>query len=254
MAAPKPRTVRAPDLKPGPLGAPFAWCVRAVLNVQFKSKKRQEGRVRCAETLHFESRFRWFDKEKGFGKILWGFDISRSLPRPLDAKIGSPEEEIFVHKNQIEDGTEGENYAALAQGVKWLGKALESPSQALVSYEMTTREDGKPCAGNVRVQGFAKILQNGLTQAAGAALSAKEAKLRQLLLNGLQTGHTMLADEHAMLSGNLYVRIHNCNYVYSIVYVLVKGSICMYLTSSKAVCQGCSRKRATKRLGHLEFC
>ena len=39
------------------------------------------------------------------------------VSRPLDAKIGSPEEEIFVHKNQIEDGTEGENYAALAQGV-----------------------------------------------------------------------------------------------------------------------------------------
>eukprot|EP00434_Breviolum_minutum_P004090 symbB.v1.2.003603.t1/scaffold202.1/size271277/14 len=82
-AAPKPptRTVRAPDLK-------------AVLNLQFKSKKRLEGRVR------------WFDKEKGFGKIL-----------PLDAKSTSVEEEIFVHKNQIEDGTEGDNYAALAQGV-----------------------------------------------------------------------------------------------------------------------------------------
>jgi len=141
MAAPKPptRTVRAPDLK-------------AVLNLQFKSKKRLEGRVR------------WFDKEKGFGKIL-----------PLDAKSTSVEEEIFVHKNQIEDGTEGDNYAALAQG-------------ALVSYEMTTQEDGKPCAGTVRVQGFAKIVQNGLTQAAGAALSAKEAKLRQLLLQGLQSG------------------------------------------------------------------
>lgn len=142
MAAPAPkpaRTVRAPDLK-------------AVLNLQFKSKKRLEGRIR------------WFDKDKGFGKIL-----------PLDAKSTSPEEEIFVHKNHIEDGTEGDNYAALAPG-------------ALVSYEMTTQEDGKPCAQNVRVQGFAKILQNGLAEAAGAALSAKEAKFRQLLLHGLQSG------------------------------------------------------------------
>ncbi|CAK9051136.1 Cold shock-like protein CspB (CSP-B), partial [Durusdinium trenchii] len=142
MAAPAPkpaRTVRAPDLK-------------AVLNLQFKSKKRLEGRIR------------WFDKDKGFGKIL-----------PLDAKSTSPEEEIFVHKNHSEDGTEGDNYAALAPG-------------ALVSYEMTTQEDGKPCAQNVRVQGFAKILQNGLAEAAGAALSAKEAKFRQLLLHGLQSG------------------------------------------------------------------
>lgn len=140
-AAPKPptRTVRAPDLK-------------AVLNLQFKSKKRLEGRVR------------WFDKEKGFGKIL-----------PLDARSTSVEEEIFVHKNQIEDGPESDNYAALAPG-------------ALVSYEMTTQEDGKPCAGNVRVQGLARMVQNGLTQAAGAALSAKEARLRQLLLQGLQSG------------------------------------------------------------------
>ncbi|CAJ1349955.1 unnamed protein product [Effrenium voratum] len=53
---------------------------------------------------------------------------------------------------------------------------------------MTTQEDGKPCAGNVRVQGFAKVLQDGLAIAAGAALSAREAKLRQLLLQGLQTG------------------------------------------------------------------
>eukprot|EP00438_Fugacium_kawagutii_P026415 Skav210815 [mRNA] locus=scaffold2924:202530:203897:- [translate_table: standard] len=52
---------------------------------------------------------------------------------------------------------------------------------------MMTQDDGKPCAGNVRVQGFAKILQNGLTQAAGAALSAKEARLRQLLMQ-LQSG------------------------------------------------------------------
>lgn len=133
------RTVRAPDLK-------------AVLNVQFQSKKRLEGRVR------------WFDKDKGFGKIL-----------PLDSRPGQDAEEIFVHKNQIEDGTDGDNYAALAPG-------------ALVSFEMTTQDDGKPCAGNVRVQGFAKIVQNGLTIAAGAALSAREAKLRQLLLQGLKAG------------------------------------------------------------------
>ncbi|CAE7378152.1 for, partial [Symbiodinium sp. CCMP2456] len=134
------RTVRAPDLK-------------AVLSVQFQSKKRLEGRVR------------WFDKDKGFGKIL-----------PLDPRPGEDApEEIFVHKKQIEDGTEGDNYAALAPG-------------ALVSFEMTTQDDGKPCAGNVRVQGFAKIVQNGLTIAAGAALSAREAKLRQLLLQGLKAG------------------------------------------------------------------
>ena len=31
----------------------------------------------------------------------------------------------------------------------------------------------KPCAGNVRVQGFAKIVQNGLTIAAGASMSSE---------------------------------------------------------------------------------
>lgn len=71
--------------------------------------------------------------------------------------------------------------------------ALYKFCEALVSYEMTTQEDGylgfwksvffgtkffhrlvkqhilrKPCAGTVRVQGFAKIVQNGLTQAAGS--------------------------------------------------------------------------------------
>ena len=57
-------------------------------------------------------------RRKALGRSCRGGKHAEVLvSRPLDAKIGSPEEEIFVHKNQIEDGTEGENYAALAQGV-----------------------------------------------------------------------------------------------------------------------------------------
>ena len=49
---------------------------RAVLNLQFKSKKRLEGRIRPGYRIpcnvqHFGLQCcRWFDKEKGFGKIL----------------------------------------------------------------------------------------------------------------------------------------------------------------------------------------
>ena len=101
---------------------------RAVLNLQFKSKKRLEGRVRPSNlsgnlklleicgpkmTLFFFPRFflvatfaRWFDKEKGFGKILCGdsristtfyqqssrWEFWPRKSRPLDAKSTSVEE------------------------------------------------------------------------------------------------------------------------------------------------------------------
>eukprot|EP00931_Biecheleriopsis_adriatica_P010072 TRINITY_DN111170_c0_g1_i1.p1 TRINITY_DN111170_c0_g1~~TRINITY_DN111170_c0_g1_i1.p1 ORF type:complete len:588 (+),score=162.07 TRINITY_DN111170_c0_g1_i1:131-1894(+) len=154
--AAKPAKVAEPPARAAPRAAPGPRDLKAILSFQFSSvKKRSEGRVR------------WFDKEKGFGKIA-----------PLDAKRASlldAPEEIFVHRNQIEGGPDGENFAALVQG-------------ALVSYELSKGDDGKPCAANVRVQGFAKIVQSGLASAAGAALSAREAKLRELLTSGLQIG------------------------------------------------------------------
>lgn len=101
---------------------------RAVLNLQFKSKKRLEGRVRPSNlsgnlklleicgpkmtSLFFFPVFflvatfaRWFDKEKGFGKILCGdsrfqrrftnsnrWEFWPRKSRPLDAKSTSVEE------------------------------------------------------------------------------------------------------------------------------------------------------------------
>eukprot|EP00930_Biecheleria_cincta_P079379 TRINITY_DN6719_c0_g1_i1.p1 TRINITY_DN6719_c0_g1~~TRINITY_DN6719_c0_g1_i1.p1 ORF type:complete len:573 (-),score=142.15 TRINITY_DN6719_c0_g1_i1:162-1880(-) len=130
--------------------------LKAVLNLHFsKPNRRQEGRVK------------WFDKEKGFGKIV-----------PLDARpsglLEAPEE-IFVHRKQIEGGPEGQNYAGMAPG-------------ALVSYDLSKQDDGKPCAVNVRCEGLAKILQTGIADAAMSAMSAKAARLRQLVLSGLQSG------------------------------------------------------------------
>lgn len=130
--------------------------LKAVLNLHFsKPNRRQEGRVK------------WFDKEKGFGKIV-----------PLDARSSGPleaPEEIFVHRKHIEGGPDGQNYAGMAPG-------------ALVSYDLSKQEDGKPCADNVRCEGLAKILQTGIADAAMSAMSAKATKLRQLVLNGLQSG------------------------------------------------------------------
>ncbi|CAE8737156.1 unnamed protein product, partial [Polarella glacialis] len=133
--------------------------LKAVLSFHFSGSnqgtKRSEGRVR------------WFDKEKGFGKIV-------PLKAPARGLLEAPEE-IFVHRKQIEGGPEGSNYAGLVQG-------------ALVSYELTTQEDGKPCAGSVQCEGIAKALQTRISLAAGVQSSAKDSQLRNLLLSGLRAG------------------------------------------------------------------
>merc|ERR1719195_1043950 len=98
--------------------------LKSVLNFMFTEPKRHEGRVK------------WFDKAKSFGKI----SPKRST------------EDIFVHRNDVEGGTAGSHYAALAPGV-------------LVTYELGTQDDGKPCARSVRCEGFALITQTDKEEA-----------------------------------------------------------------------------------------
>mmetsp|Transcript_105741 Transcript_105741/g.193921 ORF Transcript_105741/g.193921 Transcript_105741/m.193921 type:complete len:573 (+) Transcript_105741:18-1736(+) len=127
--------------------------LKAVLSFHFSGPKRLEGRLK------------WFDKEKGFGKI------NPAMPR---GQMKAPDE-IFVHRNQIEGGPDGSHYAALAPG-------------ALVTYQLGKQSDGKQCAENVRCEGLALITHNGLMDAVDAKISANEARVRSLLLGGLQVG------------------------------------------------------------------
>jgi len=115
----------------------------------------------ASTTQRLEGKVKWYNKDKGFGKIL-----------PSYLKGQAPPEEVFVHKNQIEGGPDGPHAQAIGEG-------------SIVSYEVTVQVDGKPCACNVQVQGVLRAL------AAVDSISAVESKenlLRRLLNSGLQVG------------------------------------------------------------------
>mmetsp|Transcript_120428 Transcript_120428/g.366317 ORF Transcript_120428/g.366317 Transcript_120428/m.366317 type:complete len:576 (-) Transcript_120428:73-1800(-) len=100
-------------------------------------------------------RVKWWN-EKGFGKIV-----------PFAGT-----EEVFVHRSQIQGGLDGPHAQAMGEG-------------AVVSYEVTTHVDGKPCACNVQVEGVARALAAVDTK---AVLGEKEDLIRRLLLSGMQVG------------------------------------------------------------------
>merc|ERR1719160_2183500 len=101
--------------------------MKSVLGNLFNKPKRLEGRVR------------WFNKEKGFGKVAPVVSGDRLSSLHLEAP-----EELFVHKSDINGGIDGPDYAALAPGT-------------LVTYEVGKQKDGKPCAKKVKCEGRAKL-------------------------------------------------------------------------------------------------
>jgi len=143
--------------------------LKSVLNFMFSGPKRLEGRLL------------WFNKEKGYGRIAPNStSISRYTP--------DRDEEVFVHKSEIEGGMDGHDYAVLAPGV-------------LVTYELSpkTRPEEKPSAKNVRCEGVARLVATAAATAANAATTARERAKRQaaraaitrisrLFSDGLRTG------------------------------------------------------------------
>eukprot|EP00927_Polykrikos_kofoidii_P021720 TRINITY_DN20478_c1_g1_i1.p1 TRINITY_DN20478_c1_g1~~TRINITY_DN20478_c1_g1_i1.p1 ORF type:complete len:637 (-),score=127.12 TRINITY_DN20478_c1_g1_i1:151-2061(-) len=135
--------------------------VKQTVDGLFAGPRRQEGRVK------------WYSKDKGFGKIV-----------PAVAKGQSTDEEVFIHKNQIEGGPNGPHAQAISEGT-------------LVTYELTT-QDGKPCACAVQVEGVARMLARidatasvNASDAASAAMAPpgqREELLRRLLISGLHCG------------------------------------------------------------------
>eukprot|EP00747_Dinoflagellata_sp_TGD_P209180 gnl/TRDRNA2_/TRDRNA2_82593_c0_seq1.p1 gnl/TRDRNA2_/TRDRNA2_82593_c0~~gnl/TRDRNA2_/TRDRNA2_82593_c0_seq1.p1 ORF type:complete len:628 (-),score=115.59 gnl/TRDRNA2_/TRDRNA2_82593_c0_seq1:95-1876(-) len=107
-----------------------------------------------------QARVKWFNKEKGYGKI---------QPVPIPGAEAS--EELFVHKSQIDGGITGVTYNAMDPGV-------------FVTYEMATGPDGKPCAGAVRCEGlhFSRII------AEVEAPVEDPATLHRFLMSGIRTG------------------------------------------------------------------
>jgi len=108
----------------------------------------------------FEGKVKWFSKEKGFGKI-----------EPLPVAGAAPTEDVFLHRNQIEGGPEGAHAQAISEGV-------------LVSYEVTTHYDGKPCACSVQVDGVNRTSEADTKE----AQSEKAELIRKLLTTNLHSG------------------------------------------------------------------
>mmetsp|Transcript_89109 Transcript_89109/g.232363 ORF Transcript_89109/g.232363 Transcript_89109/m.232363 type:complete len:625 (+) Transcript_89109:40-1914(+) len=113
----------------------------------------------------FEGKVKWWSKEKGFGKI-----------QPLRAGGAAPgatvpQEDVFLHRNQCDGGGEGPHATALEEGI-------------VVTYEVTTHYDGKPCACIVQVADVARAMAS----APKMAFSEKAELIRKLLSSGLQAG------------------------------------------------------------------
>mmetsp|Transcript_96068 Transcript_96068/g.200694 ORF Transcript_96068/g.200694 Transcript_96068/m.200694 type:complete len:611 (+) Transcript_96068:190-2022(+) len=113
----------------------------------------------------FEGKVKWWSKEKGFGKIL----PIREGGKPPDAPV--PSEEVFLHRNQCEGGGEGPHAGAVEEGT-------------IVTYEVTTHYDGKPCACNVQVPDVVRAMATAPKHNFGQ----KAELIRRLLASGMQTG------------------------------------------------------------------
>lgn len=110
----------------------------------------------------FDGRVKWFSKEKGFGKI-----------EPLGGSNGQTQsDDVFLHRNQMDGGADGPHAQAIAEGV-------------LVTYEVTTHYDGKPCACKIQVQDVARSMASADS---GEMAGQKAELIRRLLQTGLQTG------------------------------------------------------------------
>lgn len=109
----------------------------------------------------FLGKVKWYLKEKGFGKI-----------QPLHANSQSelPTEDVFLHRNQFQGGQEGAHANVVAEGV-------------IVTFEVTTYYDGKPCACNVEVEAVSKSQSTN-----GEAIGQKSELIRRLLLTGMSSG------------------------------------------------------------------
>jgi len=81
-------------------------------------------------------------------------------------------EDVFLHRNQMEGGGEGMHAASIAEGV-------------VVTYEVTTHYDGKPCACLVRIEDVARAMAAENTK---EAIGEKAKLIRKLLSNGMQAG------------------------------------------------------------------
>lgn len=109
-----------------------------------------------------EGRLKWFNKERGFGKIA-----------PTVANGEPPAEEVFVHCKQVVGGPDGEHAQAMAEGV-------------VVLYEVATGSwTGSQSAYNVEVASIAR----GKTPAPDLPLTGDRGKLlRRLLMSGMRVG------------------------------------------------------------------
>jgi len=138
--------------------------LKSMLGTMFSApKKRLQGRVK------------WFDKEKGFGKIL-----------PLAGQDRPQDEVLFVHKNELEGGVEGKTWQAIGQGV-------------LVSFELAKGSDKKVCAGKVRCEGLAMAVASVAAATATTLSSVEDELVHRFVVSGLRWG-TSQVKGHAKAS------------------------------------------------------
>eukprot|EP00449_Zooxanthella_nutricula_P041115 CAMPEP_0198592442 /NCGR_PEP_ID=MMETSP1462-20131121/138139_1 /TAXON_ID=1333877 /ORGANISM="Brandtodinium nutriculum, Strain RCC3387" /LENGTH=561 /DNA_ID=CAMNT_0044324021 /DNA_START=30 /DNA_END=1712 /DNA_ORIENTATION=+ len=120
-----------------------------------------EGSARAMPPGRFEGRVKWFSREKGFGKI-----------EPVLTNNGQAADDVFLHRNQMEGGPDGPHAQAIAEGV-------------MVTYEVTTHYDGKPCACKIQVRDVVRAMPGADS---AEAVSQRAELIRRLLNTGLQSG------------------------------------------------------------------
>lgn len=159
----------------------------------------------------FEGRVRWFSKDKGYGKI--------APVVPKGVFQSEAPENVFFHKNDLEGGVDGESYAALADGVlvtyELVKKAPGYDSLGFMRFDdkrvklgMSEHgaEESKLVAGNVKVEGRAKISLTSPVEIA-AATTAEEQRLRRLLMRELRTSaHQEIGRGKATMDDRFVVR------------------------------------------------
>jgi len=119
-----------------------------------------------------DGRLKWWSKERGYGKI-----------EPL--KGG---EQVFVHKNALDGGPDGNHAQAMDQDV-------------VVTYEVIIRE-GKPCAANLRVDGIAAAVT---LLDPSSRDSGQDTLVTRLLSGGLQAGTHQITGQHKVSSEDRFL-------------------------------------------------